>query len=400
MYGNSNWTAKICAVIKGIFFIGFSIQIILGIVWMCCNFAHVQDFPASEAVLYSGVFGLLWQCPQIMYVLQLMAGFFAGYFFMQKTFPTGTLRAVWRGFALLTFPFAMQCHLALSPHSFVGSLFLVMLGFVVAAVQKGKVAGKRNLCMALLCALLLVLVSGIADKENRDVFARRGIEGNLASRFSWYTLLNDVDFWSGDLKEVTADAWWSARYCPENMELLLEAIEERTSPESAREYMGQIAKVGWQYRKPTIIRLVGWDVLGYTVTPLVVPMQLSGEAYDSYTGRNYEAMRGETPLLTKYYVNYGCWWFGIELILTVIGGGICLRMNTRRKAEGKQQSKKVTIASVVVCVLISGFFVGLLTMRGAGLMDYKWSYGINELWLVWTLLLMGKMGMCEDEMVK
>ena len=41
------FTGHIIAILKGILFIGISVQIVMGIVWMCRNFSHVPQFEDS-----------------------------------------------------------------------------------------------------------------------------------------------------------------------------------------------------------------------------------------------------------------------------------------------------------------------------------------------------------------
>ena len=147
--------------------------------------------------------------------------------------------------------------------------------------------------------------------------------------------------------------------------------------------------MGWDYHWPMIIRQVGWDVLGYTVTPLIVPLQLEGEAYDSYTGGNYEAMRGNTPVLTRCYVEYGCWWFGWSLCMTMFLFFLWLLFSW--SAEDKKVVGR-SVLSVVICLVAAGVLVAALTLRGAGLMDYRWTVGVNQLWLLLVLWLMRREG--------
>ena len=52
------------------------------------------------------------------------------------------------------------------------------------------------------------------------------------------------------------------------------------------------------------------------------------------------------------------------------------------------------------CLFVSGILVLVLTLRGAGLMDYKWTYGVNLLWLIAALLRMGRMRTLEGEAVE
>lgn len=380
--------AQISAVIKGILFIGFSIQIILGIVWMCCNFMHVQDFYAPDTTLYGGLFRVLGECAPVMYLLQVAAAFAAGYFFLQSLAPVGKLFAVWRALALLTFPFAMQCHLALQPHSFVGTLFLLMLAFIIRTIR-----GKRGWWWIFVCAILLVGMTGVADRDSREELSAKGVEGIMASRMAWTTLMNDFEYWPDELQEITKEVHFDSTICPENMELLLDAIKDAVGQEKAREYYALIARGAWERRLPVIIRQIGWDVLGYTISPVIVQFQLDGEAYDSYTGRNYENMRRATPLLTKYYVNYESWWFVVTLLLCVVESMIHVMslLQQKRRAEVTQAEKerhRRNIVAVIVCALLAFVWVMILTLRGAGVMDYKWTIAVNQLWLAWALLLM------------
>ena len=382
---------QIGIVIKGILFIGFSIQIIFGIVWMCCNFVHVQDFSAPDTTLYGGMFRLLGERWPVMYFLQLTVAFLVDYFLMQSLCATERWLAVWRALALLTFPFAMQCHLAVQPHSFVSSLFLLLLTFLIRAIRGRGV--RSSWFFGLICLILLIYMTGVVDKDSRTELSEKGIEGIMASRMAWSTMMNDFDYWPEELQEIAEEIHFDATIYPENMELLLEAVMEAVGPQKAREYYGAIAQNGWEKRLPVIIRQTGWDFLGYTVSPIIVPLQLAGEAYDSYTGRNYENMCNTAPILTKYYVDYSCWWFAVALVICVVGsmvlvGNRFLGKKDASVAQGNKGMKRKNILAVAVCITLSLVWVTVLSLRGAGVMDYKWTVAINQLWIVWALLLM------------
>ena len=47
-----------------------------------------------------------------------------------------------------------------------------------------------------------------------------------------------------------------------------------------------------------------------------------------------------------------------------------------------------SVASVLLCLLTMGMIVIVYTMRGAGMMDYKYTVAVNLLWLTAALLLM------------
>jgi hypothetical protein len=116
--------------------------------------------------------------------------------------------------------------------------------------------------------------------------------------------------WTEYLPGVPDSVWWEASYCPGNLAVLQAAVEEALEEDAARALYREMTEYAWQVHWPMVVRQIGWDVLGYAVTPLVFQLQLQGEAYDSFTGRNYEVMRGQAPRLTRLYVDYGCWWYG------------------------------------------------------------------------------------------
>lgn len=375
--------AHMGAVIRGMLFIGFTVQILLGLTWMCCNFWQVQDFGEPKSALYVGLFRLLGEIPQLLYLLQLAAAFLAGDFFL-KSFPRerdpaggkGWFWSLWRGLALLAYPFAMQCHMAVLPFSFMGSLFLVMLSLLIRIPKKRRGQAVGNLALAAVCAGLFVLLSGSVDASGREE-PGNSLEAAAASRFAWPTIWHDQGNWTEDLREAVEDVLWEVSYYPENMKLLESALEERVGAGEAREYYRQMAEVAWRIHAPMIIRQIGWDVLGYTVTPVIFQLQLQGEAYDSYTGRNYEIMRGNSPVLTRNYINYGCWWFEAAFLLSLSA----MLAAAAQGISGIGKCLKALVCPAAICLVCSGILVGVLTMRGAGLMDYKYTALISQLWI-------------------
>lgn len=385
------------AVIRGTLFIGFSVQILLGLAWMGANFLSRQDFPEPESALYRALAGLTGENPQILYLLQLGAAFYAVSLFLNTLLGEirqgdswGRCRRIWEILAVMTYPFAMQCHLAVLPFSLMGTLLFLLFSFLAQLLlcRKGKEEqGKKRRMPELSVGILLCgalwfafcLDPGDGEKPGRS------LEAAMASRFAWFTMWNDQGLWDPELQETVKDVLWESGYCPGNMEILEKAMEERLEPEEAGKYYLQMAETGWKYHRSIVVRQIGWDVLGYLVTPVVVQLQLQGEAYDSYTGRNYEAMGGHCPALTGYYVDYGCWWFKASLLLALVSGGVLvLSGRSRRPGPG--------VAAVAVCMAVMGLLALALTMRGAGIMDYKYTVTAGGLWLAFALLAMGDTG--------
>lgn len=369
---------------KGMIFIGFTIQIALGMFWMCCNFMQRQDFGEPLSPLYRGLVGICAGNARIVYLLQLGLAFYAGCRLLhtlrrrvgaESSGRGGRARIVWGSLALLTFPFAMQCHLSLQPHSLMGSLFVLMLCALVGVPG----AVRTRLLAALSCLGLLAALSWGA--EGGEGAPRHSFWSAMASRMAWPDIWNDQDRWTEDLQEMAGEVLWEVSHYPVNMDILFRTIEDKAGAEAAEGYYRQIAEVGWGYHSYMVMRQIGWDVLGYALTPVVFGLQLEGEAYDSFTGRNYEIMRRNAPVLTRYYVDYACWWFGAVLVLS-----FCLVL-ARLPARGLS-GRKGWVFPAAVCFAASAVPVFLLTMRGAGLMDYRYTFAVNGLWLAAGILLL------------
>lgn len=162
---------SIRGVAGGLFFIGMSIQIILGITWIAANFGGFQEFgescfyvEVSKSFLTDEYYGILYPAVillargvekitglayyRLLYLIQLTAACYAahrflGAFALRKTAREkgqgravrgeARLRDIWGTLCLLTIPMAAQCHLAVLPHSLTTSLFLLMLSYGLEA---------------------------------------------------------------------------------------------------------------------------------------------------------------------------------------------------------------------------------------------------------------------------
>lgn len=434
------------AVVKNIFRIGCSLQIALGIVWMCRNIACVQDFAPVERGVYPLLLRALGGFPPLVYVIQIMAALGAGMRLLRLGIK-GEKRepeALWGSLVLLTLPMAMQCHLALLPYSLVCSAGLLQLSFFVGltkAERQGKRAFWGGLAGIAACwpvqALLLpeylllgaaptvfmLLSASIKAAERKKMsetggsrrkgFVKKillpfavglllgigllpiavshsdtennlfGIEWLLAKRVCWPTLWVDSDGLPDRIWETAGEVLWESTYYPENMEKYFgAALRESLSAEEAKPLLGEMIESAWAVHYPMIIRQVGWDVLAYGATPVILPLQLAGESYESHSGRNYEIMRNEAPVFTKYYVDYCCRWFAAALVLALVFGAV--RLVSGEKIRGRCEA-----AVPAVVLLSAGGAVFWYTLQGSGIMDYKYTVFINEMWLIGCLMIMG-----------
>lgn len=419
---------RLCAVLKGLLFIGFSIQIVLGAVWMCCNFGTVQDFGEPGSVVYQTFFAMIGERAGLMYVLQLLLAYYAGKRFLETLHPAGVFWGIWSILALLSFPMALQCHMAILPWSAVGSLFLLEWSFAVELLRKGGLWDNRKFVYMLLCwlglavllpeyrllggipvllaiafgwkrligqgrllhsLLLAVLCGGLAFAVGTAAGKASGIEERsfsfaLLHRTAWPFILQDSGGWPEEVVKVLGDQDSIREYgfSTDNMDLLMKPLMEKAfGKERADAFYREMAMNSWKNRASVILTYIRWDVIGYSASPLILPGELEGQYFDSCSGRNYEVMRNEAPLLTRHYVDYSCWWFAVcvffAFLLTVF---VCLRRGGFVWRNFR--------AGLFVCIFSAGALVAWYTLQGSGMMDYKASFVVSSMWLIWALAAM------------
>lgn len=420
---------RLCGLLKGILFVGFSVQIVLGLLWMCLNFIEIQQFGQPQGFLYPQLLKVLGKMPRVLFLLQLCLAGAADYVLLKPLLPLGKLWRIWFVAALMTFPMAMQCHLALLPYSFAGSWLILELCCCRRAINcKGGIEFKALagaggcwvmlalllaeyswlglippaisvlVCLPRLCknlrqlaysVLLLAafggMVSGIGSITRSEGEYERTFWFSMASRMAWPTIWQDSGGWSQELKAILPPALcWKISSSSGNMERILQPkVEENVGREKAQEYYREMAENSWNYRKSRIARQIAGDVMVYAAPQAVLQSQLRGRGYDSYSGRNYEIMAMERPVLTKQYVGYSCWWFAVMLGITVLFYAAYI-------ASGGKLSGKGKIAFPAVYAVSAGGILIYYVMRGSGMADYKCTLAVSAVWTVLPLCCLGK----------
>ncbi len=443
------WVLKL---LKSVIFIGFGIQTVLGIVWMCRNFMSFQEFGESAVyaqssrnfifdeytgVLYpvflllaegvEAVIRLPYYC--VLYAVQLGAAFVSAWLFLREIVfrreeskkSRTKLWCIFGSLAVVTLPAAMQCHLAVLPNSLASSFFLLELlsGFMLMRGKKESFLTMPVFWM--LCTLLMpeylvigivpvmfvllyllaakkgirqagILLAGIAVAAGLSVgiqtlTGEQGYYGRVekspafaaARRFAWTNLMDTYGEWPEEVRSaVDYGAVKESSFYPANMESIFGSLmEEALGREQAQEFFWELAGIGWEGNRREILHDIAWDGFGYVFSPIALQMQLTGRGYDAYSGRNYEIMRNDTPVLSRIYMDYGCWWFGAALCLTVV---LQLMLWC---FLGKRPVKRAVWA-VLLPVISCGAAAFWYTMRGAGMMDYKLTVFINCLWSLWS----------------
>lgn len=395
------------AVMRGVIFIGFGIQIVLGICWLCNAFAGFHDLGRGIAC-----------------VGEIAALSAAVWFVSDGGKRRKPLHSCFVVLSVLTFPMVMQCLVRLDARVFAAALLLVECGCILRATSDA-VRGRQQCFAALACGCFLTagLLRGeylflgmlpmlfyMLFADGREATLRRALLllassglivgiGSLyrsptdlttiaADRLAWTTLYSDYEGLSRerrdpmDYQELTESTYEASGV----EEILLPSLVETFGEQEARVVLRELSEIAWRNNRGRILKEMVWDMAGYTVPAAVVPMQLQGRAYESYTGINYRQLLQAAPRLGKYYMNYGCWWF-----VTALGLRILIWLCAERRAV-----RRTLLVYGVTAVFAALWY----TMSGAGKMDYKNTLFVLCVWLVWLLsATAGKAQTCGEESV-
>lgn len=442
-------------VLCGILFIGVSVQIVLGLIWMAANIAGFQEFgesslyvEISKSFLCDEYMGILYPVLLVfargledllglpyyivMYLVQLTVGCYACHRFVWACMgrKRRSLRHLWGTFGLMTIPAVMQCYLAVLPHGLTFSFFLLMMSYVMEAVGEPDKLQCRTLIkmlpLWLVCALLMpeyqwiglvpilclfVYSSHALWKKNRrqigfhalmivafcgiiaSLFSvtqvsgsmgrmQKSLAGAAVSRFVWPNFLVDYEHWPLDIKEVlTVDlAWETSRNAEGVFTALGPAMEQAVGQEQAKAYYWKLISIELPMRTKENLKNIVWDMISYTAAPWALGQQLQGVGYESYSGRNYEIMKMRTPGLTKQYVQYGNWWFGVGVVLA-----LCCKLMKKAKLKTAYFLPANVWGCRIILILTGLTMAAGYTMSGAGMMDYKNTLFLTTLWYVWMV---------------
>ncbi len=430
-------TGHLRAVLEGMMVIGFGIQIVMGAVWLCGNFLTLQDFAKHDSIFYTLLTDLSFGLPQILCVIQLLAAYVCVYRFWNAWKGGCRWSNAFRTLAVMSLPMALQSHLAILPWSLVGSSLILQWSFACELLRGDyrsvfgkcleppesakKVGGRRawyrsgGMLLAWLAMALLLpeyrflggvtpLVVGVVcafrmRREWKRLLVRvllfavcttvifgagtfvRGEKRPLAlamlSRMAWTHVLQDYPGWPEEVLLALGESARDLTYEAGNFDRILwPALVQAYGEEQAKAYCEAIAKEAFEDRLPVLLTYFRWDAFAYAFSPLYVQDQLEGAYYDSYTGRNYDIMSRQMPAFTKIYWDYACWWYGVALLLGLLGGCLKCLAGACRKWD----------FAVLFAILASGGMqVVWYTMRGSGMMDYKATFVVASLWILFAL---------------
>jgi hypothetical protein len=444
-------TGYINAVAGRILFIGFTLQIVAGLIWFACNFAHFQQFAQVDSLLYPLILmtaeGMGKICPIpyycYIYVLQMLAWIAAAYFFtgvVQKIFvrkkSVGIFLRAWTVATTVTAVPVMQCILALLPYALTGALMLTELGTALdmiyglfsyknandnssgndlqtglymkqitvmtvmwiiqtlllheyllfgmiplLAVIAAQIAINRRKSVRMtvagviaVCAVSTVLtgIYGICRKTGLYEESRQGFIRELFSRTVLTTILKDWDNWTEEIAEnIDFGVNVSSSYYADNITLEFIPYADEKYGSDADDFYLRTIKAAWSMYRTQIVHEVIWDAAGYACTPIIAKRQLEGQGYTSLTARNYDIMKRNTPIITKYYVNYFSDWFLTALIIMAVCA-LCAAVKTDR----------IKMTALIICAVSYIVMCTRYVIMGAGIMDYKRTAVITATWIV------------------
>lgn len=257
---------------------------------------------------------------------------------------------------------------------------------------------KRQLKQMAYCVLIVAafggLIAGVSRLAGDGEEQERTFWFSLAHRMAWPTIWNDAIRWPAELREIAEPVLLDVTYSSGNMEKFLRpAIENAVGAKQAESYYRQMAFISWQVHSPVILRQMGGDALVYLLPQVMLPLQLEGKGYDSYSGRNYEVMMGRQPKLTSYYVRYSCWWFKVALGATVF-------LAVLRMASKERIFERGALGFLAMCAISVGAVTMYYVMRGSGMSDYKRTIAMSAAWTVWSLYALAERNRDREERVK
>ena len=449
--------------------LGISTQILLGIFWMLMNVTAFQEFGESrflqrvqETLVCDEYTGILY--PLIMrmlsgvgdclsvpahcliYGFQLLVAAGAAYYFLLG-FPAVRKKPwyerLWLTLALLTFPTAAQCHLAVLPISLASSLFLASIGVllrvwwgeeegqcekaqnrkairfcwnlpaarlvwfgllwlaetlllpeyylfgaVLALLYVGKLLSKSFYVVVVVAVFLGVipLLSSLTIQEGAYGRMRNTLEAAALRRFAWEHLADDYPDWPKELQEaLSQENIARLRAHPAQIPWVLgAAVDDSLGKEKAREIYGELAKaVGKRRWRENAKEILG-DTLAYSLAPAAQLFFLAGKGQDTYTGMNYELMRANAPRLTSCFVKFGDGCFVGILILTGVFAIFAL-------IERDKLEKRACLREGLCFLLPFVVMIATYVFKAGGSMDEKNVLPVTAAWMTCCLLAISRM---------
>ena len=417
------YTAVICLL---------SVQILAGCIWGIINFSILQQFgettallKMSETLAVTGDTGVIYPALlavirtltlngpvkyyMVMYILQLCFAFFAWFYFSGNVLGIeGTAKKVWISMAVVTCPYAMQCHEAVLEYSFASSLLCFLITFQIMFIRKWKEEKKphaasesfRDLSVLSLFWLLLsllrvefiligfipvlallvivirklwpgkktgiiipisiVAVFFIAIVELNVLFGDKlrlspidNIERSMYYRVAWSEDLDERDYWPAEVVTIVDEDTMIMTMDDPGL-VRTEFTDVINGSIGRRDTSSKMLSWAWSAfkdNKKGIVLDTVTEIAGYLFSPLVTEIKLEGSGLPGYATGNYDLMRRHAPVFTKYYLRLSSLIYCFILLLVIPG---IVEMLRNKKVAGAVLPCAVTMLIAAVIYTFSG----------------------------------------------
>lgn len=276
------------------------------------------------------------------------------------------------------FVFAGLLFLGEGIYQFVGS-------HTTKKTEDGAKKQKIDIAQWILCVVVVSILFGTVWTATVEVYSQGRMARTPYSmalrRVVWPHFSDTSFFWEENVTTMfdTSALRGISQYPEQVLYTFGTKIEEAYGQEKAQSIYQNMVAVTFQMHTRQIVSEIGADLLQSAIPSVTILMNLHGIGV-SYSGWNYECMSANTPVLTKYYVNYAGVSLFSMLILAlcyVLWGKynkkeISLEENSEigqkneRKDNCKNNLKPVLFRIVPIAVLQIVFY----TMAAAGMQNY------------------------------
>ena len=265
---------------------------------------------------------------------------------------------------------------------FIGAIPVIIL-LVRAAVILVKKNPKGALFPVLISMLFAVLIVGmykLTESREEKHLPTESISVALFDRTAWTTYISKKWNWPDSLISLVGeDNMEAARLGRENVKLVIEPeIEKTLGNKEAKRYYRKVALDAVKAGGSELIHNASVDFAGYMNPPLITRMLFGKDTFVSFNPRNYDIMKRNAPLLTKWYVDYSLLWFAISLMEGCI-------LWVLRMFEYLRSKKKPAAVHIIIPVLFCIAVSVRNTFLGCGMYDYKLSGVTTAMWIAAVL---------------
>ncbi|MCR4792111.1 MAG: hypothetical protein K5871_05135 [Lachnospiraceae bacterium] len=445
-------------------FLVLTLQILTGLVWGCLNFPYLQEFGdttgllrMSEGLFLQGDTGVIYPALlaivrtmflnspvryyQVMYLLQLVLAFISWFYFSQQVLGIEKTRMrIWFSLAVITCPFAMQCHMAVLEYSFASSFLCLLVTFQIRFMREWKedlsrIAASRvfrDTCIVSLFWLFLsllrkefVLLGFIPVLSVYITIVRRikavlmpavtiicfatliftsvhifGIGNGLSPvqnfrmslyyRVAWNEDFQDLDHIPAHVREVTDEETLEDIIADPGLIYRIGDAARRTigTEETVIEFPGW-AWVAFRDNKTAIVIDTMTEIAGYTFAPLINHIKLAGVGLPGYSTGNYDVMRRICPVLTKFYLRVFSVVYVMILVAFVIAKiaeltGSAANRSSADAAETADAESGHAICSIgelipVIAVIVTSSFI--YAFSGNNVWDHRKALFATCMWM-------------------